>query len=161
MDLLVDNDTRGLHWTLKLSESRRLLAALFPDHKLFQTLVELIPAESSNPYPEMIYILEKLRDGDHYGTAKDRDNAKGEDNDTTGTGRNTKGTGRNTKGSGKNTKGNGKNTKKNDTAMSGKDSEFWLNGPSAIENEHNMARFLNGTVDAVEKAMGGKFLNKQ
>ena len=154
MDPLVDNDTRGLHWTLKLSESRCLLTALFPDHKLFQTLVELIPAESSNPYPEMIYILEKLWDGDHYGMAKDRDNAKCEDN-------NTKGTGRNMKGSSKNTKGNGKNTKKNDTAMSGKDLEFWLNGPLAIENEHNMARFLNGIVDAVEKAMGRKFLNKQ
>ena len=98
MDLLVDNDTWGLHWTLKLSESRRLLAALFPDRKLFQTSVELLPAESSSPYPEMIYILEKLRDRDHYGMAKDGDNVKGEDNDTTGSGRNTKGTSKNTKG---------------------------------------------------------------
>ena len=142
MDLLVDNDTQGLHWTLKLSESRHLLAALFTDRKLFQTSVELLPAESS----AMVYILEKLRDGGHYGKVKDADDAKGEDNDTTGRG--------------KNMKDNGKNTKKN-TATNRKDSESWLNGPLATESEPNMARFLNGIVDAVEKAMGGKFLNKQ
>ena len=60
-----------------------------------------------------------------------------------------------------NTKGNRKNTKKNDTTMNRKDSEYWLNGPSAIESEQNMAHFLNSIVDAVEKAMGGKILNKQ
>ena len=104
MDPLVNNDTRGLHWTLKLSESRHLLTTLFPDHKLFQTSVELLPAKSSSPYPEMIYILEKLWDGDHYGMAKDGDNVKGKDNDMTGTSRNTKGTGKNMKGNGKNMK---------------------------------------------------------
>ena len=161
MDLLVDNDTRGLHWTLKLSENRHLLAALFLDHKLFQTLVELLPAESSSPYPEIIYILEKLQDRDHYGMAKDGDNVKGEDNNMTGSSRNTKGTSRNTKGTGKNMKGNGKNMKKNDMTMNRKDSEYWLNSPSAIESEQNMAHFLNGIVDAVEKAMGRKILNKQ
>ena len=174
MDPLVDNDTWGLHWTLKPSESRRLLAALFPDRKLFQTSVELLPAASSNSCSEMIYIFEKLREGDYYGNAKDEDtkgkdsntmskdkNTKGKGKNTKGTGRNTKGTGRNTKGTGKNTKGTGSNTKENDTVPNKKDSEYWLDGPLAIKSEHNMASFLNGIMDAVEEAMGGKFLNRQ
>ena len=146
MDPLVGNDTRGLHWTLKPSESRRLLAALFPDRKLFQTSVELLPAASSNSCSEMIYIFEKLREGDYYGNAKDED---------------TKGKDSNTMSKDKNTKGTGSNTKENDTVPNKKDSEYWLDRPLAIKSEHNMASFLNGIMDAVEEAMGGKFLNRQ
>lgn len=98
MDLLVDNDTRGLHWTLNPSESRRLLAALFPDCELFQRSVELLLATLSCPSPKMIHILERLRDGDHYRKEKDKNNAKGED---------TKGKGKDTKVKGKDTKGMG------------------------------------------------------
>jgi len=173
MDPLVDNDTRGLHWTLNPSESRRLLAVLFPDRELFQRSVELLPAASSRPSLEMNDILEMLRDGNHYGKeTRDGDNAKDEDTkgkgkDTKGKGKDTKGKGKDTKGKGKDTKGKGKDTKgmgkdmKKKKAMKKKDSEYWRHGPSAIKSEPNMAGFLNIIMDAVEQAIGGKFLNRR
>ena len=36
----------------------------------------------------------------------------------------------------------------------------WLNGSSATENECNMAKFFNDTMDAVEKVVGRKFKRK-
>jgi len=90
-------------------------------------------------------ILERLRDGNHYGKeTQDEDNVKDKD----------------TKGKGKDTKGTGKATKKK-KAMKKKDSECWLRCPSAIKSESNMAGFLNIIMDAVEGAVSGKFLNKQ
>ena len=133
------NDTRGLHWTLNPSESRRLLAILFPDCELFQRSVELLPATLSGPSLEMNDILERLRDGNHYGKeTQDEDNVKDKD----------------TKGKGKDMKGMGK-------AMKKKDLECWLRGPLAIKSESNMAGFLNVIMDAVKGAVSGKFLNKQ
>jgi len=87
------NDTRGLHWTLNPSESRRLLAVLFLDRELFQRLVELLPATLSGPSLEMNDIIERLWDGNHYGKeTQDEDNVK--DKDTKGKGKDTKGTGK-------------------------------------------------------------------
>ena len=145
MDLLVHNDTRGLHWTLNPSESRRLLAVLFPDRELFQRSVELLPAASSGPFLKMNDILERLWDGNHYRKeTQDEDNVKDKD----------------MKGKGKDTKGMGKATKKK-KAMKKKDSECWLRGPLAIKSESNIACFLNVIMDAVKGAVSGKFLNKQ
>ena len=132
MDPLVDNDTQGLHWKLSPDDSKRLLAALFPDDKLFQLKsVELLPTTSPISSPEMACILARLRDGGHYGKKEEEEeNAKSKDTREK------------------------KATKK-------KDSGCWVYGPSAIKSEYEMANFLNDTMDAVEGAIGGKFLNRQ
>jgi len=72
MDALVNNDTRDLHWLITLSESRRLLATLFPNHELFHNLVHPLPA--TFPPIEMNQVLESLQKNGYYG--KQRQNAK-------------------------------------------------------------------------------------
>ena len=72
MDALVNNDTRDLHWSLTLSESRCLLATLFPDHELFHNLVHPLPA--TFPPIELNQVLESLRKNGYYG--KQRQKAK-------------------------------------------------------------------------------------
>ena len=42
-----------------------------------------------------------------------------------------------------------------------KNLECWVYGPLAIKSEYKMANFLNDTMDAVEGAIGRKFLNRQ
>ena len=155
MDPLVDNDTRPLHWKLSFHESKRLLAAIFPDPVLFQTSVESPQAVSSSRSPAMFHVLEKLREGNHYGEkenvqekdAKEKDDAKGKGK--------VKGKGKgNAKGKDTTTKNPKKTAKKNV-------SECWLQCPLAVKNEDNMADFLNDIMNAVEDAINGKFLNKQ
>jgi len=72
MDALVNNDTRGLHWSLTLSESRRLLATLFPNHELFHNSVH--PLLATFPPIEMNQVLESLWKNGYYG--KQRQKAK-------------------------------------------------------------------------------------
>ena len=81
MDPLVDNDTQGLHWKLSPDDSRHLLAALFPDDKLFQLKsVELLPTTSPISSPEMACILARLQDGGHYGKKEEEEeNVKSKD----------------------------------------------------------------------------------
>ena len=130
MDPLVDNDTQGLHWKLSPDDSRCLLAALFPDDKLFQLKsVELLPTTSPISSPEMACILARLQDNGHYGKKEEEENVKSKD------------------------------TKKR--AAKKKDSECWLYGPTAMKSEYEMGDFLNNIMDAVEGAIGGKFLNRQ
>ena len=66
MDTLVNNNTCDLHWMLSLSESKRLLSALFPDYALFG-LVELPPATSLQIARTMNQVLEALQNNGHYG----------------------------------------------------------------------------------------------
>lgn len=65
MDTLVNNDTQDLHWALSLSESKRLLSALFPDYMLFRSM-ELPPTTSLQIAHTMNQVLEVLQNNGHY-----------------------------------------------------------------------------------------------
>ena len=73
MDSLIINDTHDLHWSLTLSESRRLLTILFPDHELFHNSVHPLPA--TFPPMEMNRVLESLRKNSYYGKQRQKGKA--------------------------------------------------------------------------------------
>ena len=75
----VINATHDLHWSLTLSESRRLLAILFPDHELFHKSVHSLPA--TFPPMDMNGVLESLRRNGYYGRQRQKGKTTNNDAD--------------------------------------------------------------------------------